>query len=1251
MEDHIEETVKLDVINKILRDDCVAWENARVEFDGVKEVDYYTLVPRKGRDNSSLQYILGNLSEYLQDVLGEGVAALVAERFVVDYDLRCNINRAAEYGVNCVSLSFLVSWEIKQVVVGLIPGETKPVLALSELQTILLDCRIKDLTKFAGMVGLNVEQVRNTEAHKAGQLLRVFQNGMSGQNKLTRLVKGCLMYLDLLESGAREYENVLIQSLQYTVKDLVESLDIEDAAYVFSVNEKSSTTSAILFGMCEEYPNPTFGGCQHIKIPADGKNIYLVGYDKILGKVKVFLTPQLVWGTLVQYCERFRLGKDLESALAIACTLRENRYMTKVYLPAVLSTCDLVFPAMNRVVRGVDEKSLINSEAAVMFGRVHQMLSFVLFKDLDTSVANTSFGELNHSRDLRSIISRDLLPLMDYMEDKAVAGILKVTKDMSWLNRLDDADIKRLRKISVFEAFWVVRYPKGVFRNGVVRCLKKGVKNPIGLMQRNVFFDAYATLRREVELGSSRALGDIPNGGFNVRFDSFRRERKCEKKISFKKKSKVQSFARVGDVGTVDLNAAGRVGCPPNDHEYRAMEKLGFEESDSFSECDPNVDKPFDSGLWPDFEGWNQIVNEKDEDTSGRLSTINEDGDSEMAEPPSGWFDTEYVVPRMANGDVDLMAIFKGAALDEEGQLSTGVPAQKKTAWEEVKLTEEQYHRLAIINHTVMEAKNEKTMAEKGDPEAYVVISKEELMWSQRECARLEKIRLHTAPRGLGYTEDGENDDDGEGGDDEENSDSDESMGDVSPPQSPKGPPPPPPPPSPPKGGKPAEGGTEDPPPPPPPKETQEKEPPVSQSKGKGIEGSGTVQQAVLLEDEDIRNVGLTVQGEPVITAAPSPPSVNSRPATDLFKPSYLANKARKGAIYPPPHAKNQTPWSPAAPFGSGSKRGVGHSGVQDISAMPLDLIEGMELHDFIYGTYKMSNIQRCWKGILSCIPVYQFKKTRIGAFRTDPKLRDMLLENVVWFDGYDPTLLDRFPPVYSVLAKQIQERVSTIEEEANTPVTQEEMDSITDPRLKEIVQFRHDWTGMELSEFLQLKGVHQMMVVNDNWIRIASSLFKTKEEAARRPTATELLWLAHYLDEGGDPEEWHYVIKMGRNDAVTMNMEWQEIRGRIGEVYHVNSGWKKRYVSRWPKVEAVNKLTVGEEYTPKEGWLLREGYNKWVQIALQSIVAKQATVLIQLCVTRQFILPPQVYAILYKNNLIPMEHDVVLKEVLEQYL
>ncbi|VVB06284.1 unnamed protein product [Arabis nemorensis] len=117
----------------------------------------------------------------------------------------------------------------------------------------------------------------------------------------------------------------------------------------------------------------------------------------------VVVSPELVMRTLIEYSDQFWLEEELESAMIIACSPRQNSYLEKVGLPTVLSNCDLIYPALSgNEVGGVRQKTILSKQTTIMLGRFNQMACLVLFKDFDTSFRNDS----DRYRTQRYLISR-----------------------------------------------------------------------------------------------------------------------------------------------------------------------------------------------------------------------------------------------------------------------------------------------------------------------------------------------------------------------------------------------------------------------------------------------------------------------------------------------------------------------------------------------------------------------------------------------------------------------------------------------------------------------------------------------------------------------------------------------------------------------------------------------------------------------------------------------------------------------------
>ncbi|WZY87592.1 hypothetical protein YC2023_044327 [Brassica napus] len=238
-------------------------------------------------------------------------------------------------------------------------------------------------------------------------------------------------------------------------------------------------------------------------------------------------------GTLMVYSHQFWLWEELESAMIIACSLRQNRYLDVVGLPAVVSQCDLIYPSLSGNVdgEGVREKTIFSKEAAVMLGRFHQMACLVLFKDMDTSFWN----DADRNRTMKSLLSTDDVKLIAYMEEQMSSGILQMSNGMDWLKYIDDETMERLRKYSVFEGLWLVKSdPDKVLKDGVIRCLKRGVNDQTSICIPGLNTDdSFDVSKEEVILGGGDSELQFAEGAFSLKLACIERIEGPRKIISF----------------------------------------------------------------------------------------------------------------------------------------------------------------------------------------------------------------------------------------------------------------------------------------------------------------------------------------------------------------------------------------------------------------------------------------------------------------------------------------------------------------------------------------------------------------------------------------------------------------------------------------------------------------------------------------------------------------------------------------------
>ena len=500
-----------------LRSSSPAWQNAKHEFERITEVDIIELEVVKN-DYSSGVHSLSNTLDVLNQKIGNGVVALQNDNFVVEYDVRCNLGDKALYEVDCLGLSLQVKWEPAGIKVGLHDSAGKKVPIKQKIQAALPDPDGANLSDLAKELGFAHRDVKDLFAPNVPALLQLFKGNGGGQHKLTRLVKGALMYFDLLEKENHIIVGLEPRWVEYKVGSVLAAARYKNSAFAYSSKPDSLAYNAILYCMCLEYPNQYIPGKKHIKIPADATRVYLVAAEKTEDMGDVMVTSELVFSTMLTYCNDFSLTTEMEEAFAIASALRENKYLERASLPRVISQVDLVAPGLSRMQASLLEKPVMNIPASKILGRVFQMSVLVLMKDVLVSAENTSVTKTPSAinRNVDNYLGRNANCLLNYMENNIGLDVLQRCRSLRWLFHMRPAAMSNIKKVSVLEGFWLVTEPSKVLKNGVIRCLKKGEKNPISITDPHAYLDAYSTFDKEVRLATGRSLA-IPNGDFNIR--------------------------------------------------------------------------------------------------------------------------------------------------------------------------------------------------------------------------------------------------------------------------------------------------------------------------------------------------------------------------------------------------------------------------------------------------------------------------------------------------------------------------------------------------------------------------------------------------------------------------------------------------------------------------------------------------------------------------------------------------------------
>lgn len=115
------------------------------------------------------------------------------------------------------------------------------------------------------------------------------------------------------------------------------------------------------------------------------------------------------------------------------------------------------------------------------------------------------------------------------------SGILQMSNGMDWLKYIDDETMERLRKYSVFEGLWLVKSdPDKVLKDGVIRCLKRGVNDQTSIRIPGLNSDdSFDVLKEEVTLGGGDSELQFAEGAFSLKLACIERIEGPRKIFSF----------------------------------------------------------------------------------------------------------------------------------------------------------------------------------------------------------------------------------------------------------------------------------------------------------------------------------------------------------------------------------------------------------------------------------------------------------------------------------------------------------------------------------------------------------------------------------------------------------------------------------------------------------------------------------------------------------------------------------------------
>lgn len=480
-----------------------------------------TWVPGEGEfERTYLEKNLGGrdieaLCDYFNNYHVGALEHIVKDRFEIGYHIYGDITREAMLGENTNALSAPVHWEKLDVEVVPYRGEGHTLeqdpLAMKVVKEGVRNRQ--DVTKFTGW---NPDQVRLMSDVRLSELTELIKATGVNQNKFTRLVKGFLIYLSLAESGPvnviRDLPNVVVSG----PNAIMQSFSQPNRAYVHNSNPSSDPHSVTLTLMGEAFP-PSFIQ-SHVTVPADGDHVFLVACGgQVSPAVNIRLTDKLVLASIFRYASDVGVSSDLQGALIAACSLKENRYFSRVGLPAVVDYCDLLMPQF--VVHDMqdNQKAFLTGNMATAVGRIHQMLCFATAKDVITAAECSTKQGYDWRGSVISFLSQQESRIARQGTYFTDIKIMDAVPQFKWLSHMDEGDVEDLSSLSIFEAMWLCDRTRKIADNGSIMHLKCGNHDLTDTK------DSLNVLRKEIQTASMTLQeSKLPTGDFTIESSSVR---------------------------------------------------------------------------------------------------------------------------------------------------------------------------------------------------------------------------------------------------------------------------------------------------------------------------------------------------------------------------------------------------------------------------------------------------------------------------------------------------------------------------------------------------------------------------------------------------------------------------------------------------------------------------------------------------------------------------------------------------------
>ncbi|ACT79251.1 capsid protein [Cryphonectria nitschkei chrysovirus 1] len=480
--------------------------NARAEADSLKVWE-----PSKGelQDNqvrtTTARRIEDIVSCFSTSQIGS-LEFLSQPSFAVNYNVYGDLKREPVIGENTNSIGINVDWSVNDVNVRVIPGQLQKLVMHESLVAVGRN-GIRSREEISKATGWSRQALQNLSADEANNLQYAINVACGGASKLTRLVKGMMLYLEVLKAGELTVKMRPLTHMNYTETDVAAAGRTSDRSYIYNSLPGAEMHELVLTCMASAYPRP---GCvSNVSIPSDAPvNVMIARGTQVTTPLNRLLNPVMVMSSVCRYATDTDCGSQLHAALLIASSLSQNRYFECATLPKVVSYADMLMPAVTKT-DSQSARPQVTQELVVSLGRLHQMVSFATVKDLATAAELSASKRVAADTHVLEYLSRHARVTRLMGMQLTGVPILEGTDELDYISGLTKEHLSAILGTSILEALWLCGHSASVCENGVFSALKRG-KHDL-----TVGGGGIAVLHEEIREAGAVVTGfNLPQGQF-----------------------------------------------------------------------------------------------------------------------------------------------------------------------------------------------------------------------------------------------------------------------------------------------------------------------------------------------------------------------------------------------------------------------------------------------------------------------------------------------------------------------------------------------------------------------------------------------------------------------------------------------------------------------------------------------------------------------------------------------------------------